>query len=223
MSAAPRTALGSPDLDDIREAIADPESEYYYPALLKSFLSNDTTMTDKQFQYFYYGTMYQEDYDPYRPVFRPKELDVLKPIYQKQNQSRSELNRMREYAVEAIKDNPVDIRQLAYLVYVYERTKKYDHAKIWQYKLNHILLVIASSGVGTEPETARIVVYPEHEYDLLNLAGYTATGHQFEEPCYDLINVNPRNANDPTGFYFDISEMLKMYFLKHPSEIEIVE
>ena len=223
VSATPRTTLGKPDLDSIKDASTDPSSEFYYPTLLKSFMANGTTMTDKEFQYFYYGTMFQEDYDPYRATFRPKQLEVLKPIYQKSTQSRSERQMILDYAVAAIEDNPVNIHQLVHRVYTYEKNGKFDLAKIWQYKLNHLLLVIASSGLGTDPETARVVVYPEHEYDLLNLAGFTATGQRFEPPYYDFISVNPRNSNDPAGFYFDISEMLRQYFLKHPSELQELE
>ncbi|MDE5568447.1 MAG: DUF4919 domain-containing protein, partial [Muribaculaceae bacterium] len=107
MSAVNRSSLGKPDLAAIKEASTDPDSPFYYPTLLKSFMANDTTMTDEQFQYFYYGTMFQEDYDPYRGVFRPKQLDVLKPIYQKPNQSRSERQMILDYAIAAIEDNPV--------------------------------------------------------------------------------------------------------------------
>lgn len=220
ISAVIHSSLGKPDLAAIKEASTNPDSNFYYPTLLKSFMANDTTMTDEQFQYFYYGTLFQEDYDPYRQTFRPKELDVLKPIYQKHDQSRSERQMVLDYAIAAIEDNPVNIQQLVHRVYTYEKSKKFDLAKIWQYKLNHILLVIASSGDGTTPETARIVVYPEHEYDFLNLAGLMATGQKFEAPCYDVISIKQRNTNDPEGFYYDISEMLHQYFLKHPSELE---
>lgn len=217
--ASVKTSLGRPDLEAIMAASTDPSSDYYYPKLNKRFMDNDTTMTDEDFQYFYYGTLFQEDYDPYRPTFRPKQLEVLRPIYLKERQSRSERQMMLDYAVAALEDNPVNIQQLVHRIYVYEQNGKYDLAKIWQYKLNHILLVIASSGTGIAPEVARVVVYPEHEYDFLNLAGLTATGQRFEEPSYDYISVNPRNQSDPEGYYFDIAEMLRQYFLKHPSEL----
>lgn len=218
-SAATRSTLGKPDMEAIKEASTDPSSPNYYPTLLKSFMANDTTMSDEQFQYFYYGTLFQEDYTPYRPVFRAAQLDVLKPIYQKTNQSRSERQMILDYAIAALEDNPVNIQQLVHRVDTYQKNGKYDLAKIWQYKLNHILLVIASSGSGTTPETARTVVYPEHEYDLLNLAGYIASEQRFEPPYFDYITVRQRGANDTEGFYFDISEMLRQYFLKHPSEL----
>lgn len=225
-SAAPasvKSSLGNPDLEAISMASTDPESDRYYPKLNKRFMANDTTMTDEDFQYFYYGTLFQEDYDPYRPTFSPKQLEVLKPIYLKENQSRSERQMILDYAVAALEDNPVNIQQLVHRIYVYEKNGKYDLAKIWQYKLNHILLVIASSGTGLDAENARVVVYPEHEYDFLNIAGLTATGQRFEEPHYDYIIVKQRNQNDAEGYYFDISEMLRQYFLKHPSELQELE
>ena len=64
---AVRTTLSAPDLEAIRTATIDETSQYYYPTLLKKFMANDTTMDDVDFQYFYYGAFFQEDYDPYRP------------------------------------------------------------------------------------------------------------------------------------------------------------
>lgn len=215
------TTLSRPNLDSIKIASTDPSSEFYYNKLLKKFAANDTLMSDVEFQYFYYGTLFQEDYDPYRPTFRAKQLEVLKPIYLKENQSRSEKQMILDYAIAALDDNPVSIPQLVHRIDIYQKNGKFDLAKIWQYKLNHILLVIASSGNGLSPETARVVVYPEHEYDFLNLAGFTAKSQRFEEPYYDCITVGQRNNNDAmTDYYFDISEMLRQYFLKHPSELQ---
>lgn len=219
-SATSRSSLSKPDLKEIQQASTDPASQYYYPTLKTRFMANDTTMSDLDFQYFYYGTLFQEDYDPYRPTFRPKQLEILKPIYLKEKQSRSERQMMLDYALAALEDNPVNIQQLVHRIHVYEKNGKLSLAQIWQNKLNHILLVIASSGTGLDPENAWIVVYPEHEYDLLNLAGLTATGQQFEQPSYDHIMVNPRNPSDPTGYYYNIAEMLRQYFLKHPSELQ---
>lgn len=219
LRAASVSPLGRPDLDSIKIASTDPDSEYYYCSLLKKFMANDTAMTDKEFQYFYYGTLFQEDYDPYRRPVHPDRYEALKPVYLKEKQTRSERQMILDYAAAALDDNPVSIQQLVHRIFTFEKNGKYDLAHIWQYKLNHLLLVIASSGSGTDPETARAVVYPEHEYDLLNLAGFVATGQRFEYPCYDYISVRPRNGSDPEGFYFDVSAMLEQYYLKHPSEL----
>ena len=69
-------------------------------------------------------------------------------------------------------------------------------------------------------ENAWTVVYPQQEYDFLNLSGITATGQHFEPPHYDYIMVEQRNDSDCEGYFFNIGEMLKQYFLKHPGELQ---
>lgn len=219
-SAVKTKELGRPDLDAISIAVNDETSPYYYPKLHKAFMANDTTMTTEAFQYFYYGTFFQEDYDPYRESPNPALLQELQPIYAKNKRTRADRAKMLDYAMQVLDDNPVDLRQLTNKIFVYEQNGKYDLAKIWQYKLNHLLLVIASSGGGTDPENAIMVVYPQHEYDFLNLSGIMATEQRFEPPHYDYIMVEKKGKASTDGYYFDIAEMLKQYFLKHPSELE---
>lgn len=212
--------LGAPDIERIARESTDPASQYYYPKLFKAFMANDTTMTPEDFQYFYYGTMFQEDYDPYREAVNPELLQELMPIYAKDKRTRADRGKMLDYALQVLDDNPIDLRQLTNRIFVYEQNRKYDLAKIWQYKLNHLLLVIAASGTGADPDHAIVVVYPQHEYDFLNLSGMTATSQRFEPPYYDYIEVQKKNAKASNqGYYFNISEMLKQYFDKHPSEM----
>lgn len=213
-----RTDLSKPDLEAIRIATTDENSKYYYPKLLKEFMANDTTMDDKDFQYFYYGTLFQEDYDPYRPPYQPETLAQLTPLFNKKEWNRAERRQILDYAVASLNDNPVSLRQLTNRIFVYEQNGKYDLAKIWQYKLNHLLLVIASSGTGSDPENAWVVVYPQDEYDFLNLSGHTAKEAKYQPPYYDYILVNPKTATSPKGYYFNIEEVLHQYYLKHPSE-----
>ena len=222
-AANPREALGKPDFNAIKTAVTDENSPRYYDRLLRQFMANDTVMSDEDYQYFYYGTMFQEDYDPYRPAPRPDLLEKLGPVYAKDKRTRSERQMMLDYAMAALEDNPVNLRQLVNRVYVYEQNGKFDLARIWQHKLNRLLLVIAASGDGTTAETAWTVVYPGHEYDFINLLGLTATGQRFEPPYFDYIEVKRNKDTDPAGCYFNISEMLNQYFMKHPSELPAAE
>ena len=215
-----RREISKPDLEAIRIATTDETSDRYYPKLLKAFMANDTTMNDEDFQYFYYGTYFQEDYDPYREMVNPEVRANLAPLFNKKEWSRAERKQILDYALESLADNPINLRQLTNRIYVYEQNGKRDLAKIWQYKLNHLLLVIASSGTGLDAENAWMVVYPHNEYDFLNLSGITAREQQYEPPYYDYIVVNPRTESSPKGYYFNISELLHQYYLKHPSEFE---
>lgn len=212
-----RAALGKPDLEKIAAASTDPSSNLYYGKLLKEFLKNDTTMTAEEFQAFYYGTLFQEDYDPYRPTVNPRLLEELQPIYAKEKRTRADRQKMLDYAMQVIENNPVDLRQLTNRIFVYEQNGKYDLARIWQYKLNHLLLVIAASGTGADKENAWMVVYPQHEYDFLNLSGATITDSHFDPSGFDVVSAGKSGA-EPSERFFDIRELLHQYFLKHPKE-----
>lgn len=215
-----RQSLGAPDMERIATETCNPASSLYYPKLLRAFMANDTTMTPEQFQYLYYGAFFQEDYDPYRSSPNPQLLQELIPIYAKERRTRADRTKMADYANAVLASNPLDLRQLTNRIYVYEQNGKYDLAKIWQFKLNHLLLAIAASGTGLTPETAWIVVYPQHEYDFLNLSGRIASGQRFEAPHFDYISVQKRSNSDPEGYYFNIADLLEQYFIKHPGELE---
>lgn len=213
-----KAAVAKPDLQAIRQAVNDPASRMYYPRLMHEFLANDTLMNAQQFQHLYYGYLYQEDYEPYRHSGDSAALRQMHPLYVKDKHSQAECRRIMEYARRSLADNPLDIKQINYLIYAFEHLGKVNLAKIWQNKLNHLLQTIATSGSGLTPEEARIVVLPQHEYEFLNLSGRTVTGSEFVAPRYDYIRIQPLIAKDPEGYYFDIQPMLEQYYLKHPSE-----
>lgn len=215
-----RPKVEKPDLDKIKMESTDPTSKYYYPRLLKMFMSNDTVMTDDDYRYFYYGTLFQEDFDPYREPVDAERLNSIEPLYYKTEHTNAEKDMMMQYAQAELANNPIDLVQLKNLIYVYEKKQKVNLAKIWKHKLNHLLLTIASSGTGADTDNAWIVVYPRHEYDFLNLSGLTAQAQEFVPPYYEHITVQPKSEKDPTGYYFDIHSLLEQYYLKHPGEMQ---
>lgn len=209
----------APDMVAIEDATNNPESKYYYPKLLKMFLSNDTVMTDEDYKYFYYGTMFQEDYNPYRINSYQEDAKRLEPLYLKREHlTRAERREIENLARKSIEDNPLDLRQLMYRVYVYEQNKKYNLAKIWKHKLDKILMTIAKSGDGNSPETAWVVVYPRHEFDFFNLGGGSVTKQEFQAPYYDKLTVRNQKGDKVNEHYFNLHTLLEQYYLKHPED-----
>lgn len=206
------------DLQKIKEETTDEKSKYYYPKLLKMFLSNDTLMDADDYNYFYYGTMYQEDYDPYRNPVNEKELKRIEHLYYQPSHTRAEKEDMLKYATAAIQDNPLDLLQIKNLVYVYEKNKKLNLAKIWKNKLNNLLKTIANSGTGKDSDNAWIVVYPRHEFDFLNISGIGVESSEFQPPYYEQVKVHRKSDKDPEAYYFNLQPVLEQYYLKHPSE-----
>lgn len=219
VSAQHAVPVRHPDFAAIKAESTDPDSKFYYPKLLREFLSNDTVMTPEDYKYFYYGTMFQEDYDPYRENPFKAELEATRPLYFKQeNLTRRECQQIEQLAKKSLENNPVDLSQLMYRVYVYEKNKKFNLAKIWKKKLDSLLMTIARSGTGDSPETAWVVVYPSHEFEFFNLSGGSVQSQEFQQPYYDRLTVRNKKGDKVDTHYFNLHHMLEQYYLKHPDE-----
>ena len=208
-----------PDFPSIRTKTLNPDSEYYYPTLLKAFLSNDTTMTDQDYHYLYYGIMFQEDYNPYRPNPFAEELKATQPLYFRHGTlSRNEKQQIQRLAEKMLANNPLSLTQLSYLVYVYEQLGKQNLANIWRNKLNHLILTISRSGSGSDKEHAIVISDPSHEFEFFNLSGATVESQEFQEPYYERVTVRLPGATDTKEYWFDLHHILEQYYDKHPSE-----
>lgn len=215
-----KIVVEKPDLDDIKKKTFDPQSPYYFPKLMAKYTRNDTIMTNEEYRYFYLGYMFQEDYDPYRTSPYSGVTDELRL---KSSHSKEEIDTIRKYAELSLRDNPFDLRQMSFLVHVLKEKRKDMSAKIWEYRLEHLLGAIKSTGTGEDIENAWYVIYPVHEYDLVRLLGYEATDADFIEPGYDYLTVRPdeetaRRLRDKVaqGFYFNVGVPTAQYVMKHP-------
>ena len=211
-----------PDLEAIRVATLDPSSPMYFPKLMKKFNRNDTTMTAEEFRHLYLGYMFQEDYDPYR---ESPYASVTDSYRNKTSHTKEEIDTIRKYAELTLLDNPFDLRQMSFLVHVLKERRKDMSAKIWEYRLEHLLGAIKSTGTGENEENAWFVIYPAHEYDMVQLMGYQAVDADFIEPGFDYLVVEPeeetlRRLRDKVqkGFYFDVRQIHEQYELKHPED-----
>ena len=208
-----------PDLNKIMEATLDPSNKFYYPKLWEKYSRNDTTMTPEEYRYLYLGYMFQEDYDPYR---ESPYTAVTEDLRDKASHTRAEIDTIRKYAEKALQDNPFDLRQMSFLVHVLKERNKNMSAKIWEYRLEHLLGAIKSTGTGEDVENAWFVIYPVHEYDMVQLLGYEAVDVEYVEPGYDHLMVQPdgtvKHRNPAKGFYFNVLVPQQQYELKHPDE-----
>ena len=216
-----------PDLEAIRVATLDPAGPMYFPKLMKKFNRNDTTMTADEFRHLYLGYMFQEDYDPYRESPYSSVTDSYR---NKTSHTKEEIDTIRKYAELTLLDNPFDLRQMSFLVHVLKERHKDMSAKIWEYRLEHLLGAIKSTGTGENEENAWFVIYPAHEYDMVQLMGYHAVDADFIEPGYDYLMVEPeeetlRRLRDKVqkGFYFDVRQIHQQYELKHPEDADDME
>ncbi len=207
------------DFNKIQEETLNPYSKYYYPKLVRSFNSNDTIMNFEAYRDLYYGYLFQEDYNPFRTIEYEGKEEVER-LYYEQYLSRDDCNKIENYAVRALNDNMFDIDQITYYIYALKQKKKYARAAVRQHRLEKLIAAIMSSGRGTEREPW-VVIFPEHEYSIINFLGYVAADHQELNGGIDYIKAYDENDKRKTkDFYFDVSRMLKEAARKFPEYFE---
>lgn len=200
------------DFKHVKEVIENPNSIYYYPKLMRSFQSDDTTMTIEAYRNLYYGYTFQEDYDPFRESVYS---NVVEQLYYKQPHSRAECDSIEKYARMSLDDNIFDMNQMKYFIFSLKEKKKYNRAALRQFRLDRLIATIMSSGKGTKEEPW-VVITPEHEYNIVNFLGYVATDHQELGGGIEYIAVEPIAGKNTKGFYFDVSRMMEVAALKFP-------
>lgn len=185
---------------------------------MKSFKSNDTIMNFEAYRELYYGFIFQEDYNPFRHNDFEGKDEVEELYYKNPPLSREECDKIARYAEMALDDNLFDIDQLNYYIYALKEKKKYARAAVRQYRLDKLIAAIMSSGRGTEEEPW-VVIFPEHEYAIVNFLGYVARDHQELEGGIDCIKtVSDKDPNKTRDFYFDVSQMLQEAARKFPDD-----
>ncbi|MCP9612972.1 DUF4919 domain-containing protein [Coprobacter tertius] len=201
-----------PDMKRIETEIRDYNSEFYYPRLMKRYLKNDTTLTLNEFRHLYYGYSFQEGYNPYR--ISPHTQALANDMYSHKEHSISDCDSIAKYAILALDDFPFDLRQMNFLIYALNHKNMESLAAVWKYKLRNTINAILSTGDGNSPETAWWVIYPTHEYDIVNHLGYTGSDYNFVEPTYDYLELE-KNPLKTKGFYFNVSRILEEYNRKY--------
>lgn len=137
-----------------------------------------------------------------------------------------ELRNLATATEQSLKDNPFDLRQMSVLVHASQEMGNLMKAKIWEYRLEHILGAIKSTGTGENQENAFYVIYPMHEYNMIQLLGYEPVSVDFPSDGFDYISVRPdpdskrRGTRSAKGFYFNVGPMTEQYELKHPDSTE---
>lgn len=211
-----RIRRDKPDMERIHREINDRKSKYYYPLLMKEFLRNDTLMKLDKFRYLYLGYVFQEDYDPYRPSPAP---EMTGPLYRTTNPTSAECDQIIANARTALANNPFDLRQMSAMIAALNLLGEKNLAKIYQYKLNYLLMAIVSTGTGEDEDHAWFVIEPQHEYVLLNYMGYQVTNHLFYDPYYEYLTVVDVASSKKGGFYFNLQPMLQEHYRKFPDEL----
>ena len=189
-----------PDYDSINKKIQDSSSVFYYPKLMSRLENYDTTLTNEEYRYLYYGYVHQKEYSPYWSF---SEATNLNEYYQKESLAPADTNEIIKLCNQAIKECPFDLKELSMLTILYHQMGKEDMAYKLGYRFNGIIDAILSTGDGRDCETAFYVISTTHEYSLLNLFEFKSTGQALDGQC-DLIKIQ-KDQRNVESMYFNVN------------------
>ena len=197
-----------PDYGSIKKEIADTNSKYFYPKLLERYNSLDTTFTLNEFRRFYYGFVFQTNYQPYWTSPYQKELEKY---YKTSRIDPKDYDAIIDLAAKSVKSFPFDIDNLYALSYLFHL--KSDEATAKKYKtLAHLIFqTILSSGDGRTEESAFHVISVTHEYRVLQAFGYTSEQQsliQGKSGACDYLELADNNEK-VKGIYFNVEQLFK--------------
>ncbi|HAO45907.1 MAG TPA: DUF4919 domain-containing protein [Ferruginibacter sp.] len=187
-----------PDLPKIEKEIADKNSPFYYPALLKRYTDNDTTLSNEQYRYLYYGFSFQKNYSAYGSPSVDEEL--------KKAISANETDKVIELEKKALAEFPFNIRNLYMLRKMLDKKGETALADVYDKKMISVVKAIMSTGDGATDTTAMYVISVQHEYDIISLLGYKPTGQALIRSKYgevDKMNL-AKNDDGTENLYFNV-------------------
>lgn len=193
-----------PDYAAIEQHITNPDSEFYYPALLQRYQNADTTLTAAQLQHLYYGSIYIQ-----RPISTAQAMEALKEfnaVVSQPSPTRADLEAALGYTDVLIKFKPYSILLKQYRVFCLKELGRIDEALKERTQYEMIAETILASGTGTTAENSIHVTDVDNESEILELLRYKQQGEpQTPKPETDYIPV-ANNVYGVKGIYFYIPQ-----------------
>lgn len=197
---AQKMEFKAPDYVLIEKNIQDKNSDLYYPKLLKRLKQNDTLLTGNQYRHLYFGYIFQKSYNPYKIS---KKAEEMTRYYRGEGITEKDLPQGIQLFRDALEENPLDIRAMNYLSYMYHLMNDEATAKKIAENFHGLLGAILSSGDGLHCETGFHVISVTHEYVMMNRFQMEPISQSYDGKC-DYQKFEKDKYKIP-GLYFNVS------------------
>lgn len=199
--------LRVPDEEDITAKVFDKNSPYHLPDLLQRYYRNDTTLTADDYFYLYYGYAYAPTYKPMKAI---DANDKILAVFSGGQEPDAEgMERLIDYAMEALDDDPFSPQNLNYLVYAYGALGDTINERIYYDKMQAILSVIDNSGTGKNVNSPKHILWFSHATDLLTSKGAEITDRQVVRRDVEYVYLKERDEDKQRGYYFNFGRIYR--------------
>ena len=195
-----------PDYEKISKEIINKDSKFYYPPLLERYLKNDTTLTEEDFHYLYFGYIFQDKYNPYN---YDDSVQIFFKRLNKQILDKEDYSFLLSCALGIMDRDPFNIRILKMVAYIYNQQGNTEMAWRVGRKNAFLLGAIMSSGDGYSDSTAIHVISVSHEYEimaLLQLKFKSQALTHYKNQAIDAMSVETKDHDSDT-IYFNVTQI----------------
>lgn len=202
---AQQEGFKKPDFKAIAEEIQKKNSPFNYDKLMKRYEEQDTSLTPEDYYYLYYGFTQTKGYSGYQSPSVDEEMrNLLKDKNLRENEA--DKKKLNGLCKTAVKEMPVNLRQLSYLAISYRLIKDSVNYQATNRHIMGIVDAIMSTGDGKSVETAMYVITVSDEYELLDIFGFEFGGKQALVGSCDKLDVKP-NRYELDALYFNVSAL----------------
>ncbi|MBN2730772.1 MAG: DUF4919 domain-containing protein [Bacteroidales bacterium] len=198
------------DFDNVKEETTTKKSDNYYPKLLERYFALDTSFTEEEYMFLYYGYTFRPEYSPYGT---PEAQDKFLELYYAE-----EFQEAIPFGLEVLKENPVHIKIVFKVLVCYYALEKLDTAQLYAKQYYGLLGAIYNSGDGMSVETAWVVNRVSDEYEILSDLELDMTEQALLEGPTDRLTISREDQKyDPPveELYFNVAkpfeQMSKMF------------
>ncbi len=198
-------AQSPPDMDAIRDSISNPSSKYFYQQLFDRYRLQDSTLTQEDFHYLYYGYGEQVNYMPLLDNSARAELEDIMSGYS--TPTAADYRRAIALASAILEIEPFNPRDINALAYLYAMTGNEEEAAKLMHNLEMIVATIKATGSGLSEESPWWVIYFDHAEDVVDLMGLDWSTPIILSRAVEFIPLSGETRDGVKGYYFNYSEI----------------
>ncbi|MBP5546254.1 MAG: DUF4919 domain-containing protein [Bacteroidales bacterium] len=216
----------APHYEAIKQAIADTNSDYYYPKLLERLAKADTTLAEdiNTMRCIYYGYVFQPNFNPYKHFDEQKEIGNI--LFGDEEPTKADFLKVIELADKVIAQKPTELPMYYYRLIgcAYGYGEDDPRTLDARFRLDMLFSAIYSSGTGSR-EAPFHVSSVMHSYFIMDM-------NDLHPQHQALIFVNGRacdafplqeNEVGLDTLFFDVTECMHFWDQSFESSNEATE
>ena len=197
-----------PDENDILARILDTSSPQYYPSLMMRYMGGDTTLTDDDYHYLYYGYAYDPSYRPLDITPSSDRILEILAAVQQERPTPQQAQDIVDAAREIMIVDPFSPKNINFMTYAYEALGDTLQARVNADRFEKIIRTIESSGSGLRESEPKHVLRTEHANDVLAARGLYIQSREVRTRSVEYIRLREKDGS-VKGYYFDFGRMYR--------------